>query len=209
MRERGLARRFERHVERAAKRARDRGLDVHGDLARRRDLTGLATFTIDPASARDFDDAISAEALDSGAVRVWVHIADVSAYVPVDSPVDVEARKRATSVYVPGAVEPMLPRALSNDACSLVPCSDRLAVTVELELRGARGRERLLLPLGDSLRRAAGLRAGRSHLRRRGLGRRTLGRRAARRPRRRRRSGSGPGAGRCARRRLRGAGVRL
>jgi ribonuclease R len=138
MRERGLARRFERHVERAAKRARDRGLDVHGDLARRRDLTGLATFTIDPASARDFDDAISAEALDSGAVRVWVHIADVSAYVAVDSPVDVEARKRATSVYVPGAVEPMLPRELSNDACSLVPFSDRLAVTAELELRGAR-----------------------------------------------------------------------
>ena len=138
MLDRGLARRFERHVERAAKRARDRGLDVHGDLARRRDLTGLATFTIDPASARDFDDAISAEALDSGAVRVWVHIADVSAYVPVDSPVDVEARRRATSVYVPGAVEPMLPRELSNDACSLVPFSDRLAVTAELELRGAR-----------------------------------------------------------------------
>ncbi len=137
MRERGLARGFDHHVQRAAKRARDRGLDVRGDLASRRDLTELATFTIDPLSARDFDDAISAEALPGGGTRVWVHIADVSAYVPEGSPVDVQARERATSVYVPGAVEPMLPQALSNDACSLVPARERLAVTAELELHGA------------------------------------------------------------------------
>jgi ribonuclease R len=137
MHERGLGRGFERHVQRAAKRARDRGLDVRGDISSRRDLTDLPTFTIDPASARDFDDAISAEALDSGSTRVWVHIADVSAYVEEGSPVDVEARKRATSVYVPGAVEPMLPRELSNDACSLVPARERLAVTAELRLDGA------------------------------------------------------------------------
>jgi ribonuclease R len=68
---------------------------------------------------------------------VWVHIADVSAYVRPGSAVDREAYRRATSVYVPGAVEPMLPEALSNDACSLVPAQDRLAVTVELELRDA------------------------------------------------------------------------
>jgi ribonuclease R len=135
--ERGLARGFERHVEHAARRARERGLDVRGDVDSRRDLTGLATFTIDPASARDFDDAISAQELDRERVRVWVHIADVSAYVAEGSPVDEEARRRATSVYVPGAVAPMLPRALSNDACSLVPGRERLAVTVELELRGA------------------------------------------------------------------------
>ena len=137
MRERGLARGFERHVQRAANRARDRGLDVRGDVSSRRDLTELTTFTIDPASARDFDDAISAESLSDGGTRVWVHIADVSAYVPEDSPVDVEARRRATSVYVPGAVEPMLPEALSNDACSLVFGRERLAVTAELELHGA------------------------------------------------------------------------
>jgi ribonuclease R len=137
MRERGLARRFERHVERAANRARDRGLDAHEDLNTRRDLTDLPTFTIDPLSARDFDDAVSAESLAGGAVRVWVHIADVSAYVSEGSSVDLEARRRASSVYVPGAVEPMLPEALSNDACSLVPARERLAVTVELELRGA------------------------------------------------------------------------
>jgi ribonuclease R len=137
MRERGLARGFERGVQRAANRARDQGLEVRGDLASRRDLTELTTFTIDPASARDFDDAISAERIAGGGTRVWVHIADVSAYVPEDSPVDVEARRRATSVYVPGAVEPMLPEALSNDACSLVFGSERLAVTAELELNGA------------------------------------------------------------------------
>ncbi|HTA35200.1 MAG TPA: RNB domain-containing ribonuclease, partial [Solirubrobacteraceae bacterium] len=135
--ERGLPRGFERHVERAARRARDRRLDVRDDLDSRRDLTTLATFTIDPLSARDFDDAISAEALGDDATRVWVHIADVSAYVPEGSPVDAEALRRATSVYVPGAVTPMLPEALSNDACSLVPARERLAVTVELELRGA------------------------------------------------------------------------
>jgi ribonuclease R len=137
MRERGLARGFDRNVQRAANRARDEGLEVRGDLDSRRDLTELTTFTIDPASARDFDDAISAERLAGGGTRVWVHIADVSAYVPEDSPVDVEARRRATSVYVPGAVEPMLPEALSNDACSLVFGRERLAVTAELELHGA------------------------------------------------------------------------
>jgi ribonuclease R len=136
-RERGLPRAFEHHVERAARRARDRRLDVRGDLDSRRDLTELATFTIDPLSARDFDDAISAEALADGATRVCVHIADVSAYVPEGSAVDEEALRRATSVYMPGAVTPMLPEALSNDACSLVPARERLAVTVELELRGA------------------------------------------------------------------------
>jgi ribonuclease R len=137
MRERGLSRKFDRLVERDAKRARDRGLGAQADLAARRDLTDLPTFTIDPASARDFDDAISADSLPDGGVRVWVHIADVSAYVKEGSLVDAEARTRATSVYVPGAVEPMLPAALSNDACSLVPGRERLAVTAELELRGA------------------------------------------------------------------------
>jgi ribonuclease R len=137
MRERGLARDFERHVQRAAKKARDQGLEVRGDLSSRRDLTGLTTFTIDPVSARDFDDAISAEVTAAGSIRVWVHIADVSAYVREGSPVDVEARRRGTSVYAPGAVEPMLPKELSNDACSLIPQRERLAVTVELELEDA------------------------------------------------------------------------
>jgi ribonuclease R len=103
----------------------------------RRDLTALATFTIDPVTARDFDDAISAELRDDGRTRIWVHIADVSAYVRPGSLVDREAARRGTSVYVPGRVEPMLPEALSNDACSLVPFQDRAAVTVELDFAGA------------------------------------------------------------------------
>ncbi len=136
MRDRGLARRFEQGVERAARAARERPR-VAVDAAARRDLREKATFTIDPIAARDFDDALSAERQEDGAIMVWVHIADVSAYVREGSPVDVEARERATSVYVPGAVEPMLPEALSSDACSLLPGRERAAVTVELELHGA------------------------------------------------------------------------
>jgi ribonuclease R len=99
----------------------------------RRDLTALSTFTVDPASARDFDDAVSAQREGDGA-RIWVHIADVAAHVRPGSPLDVEARRRANSTYVPAAVEPMLPHALSSDACSLAPGVERLAVTAEIEL---------------------------------------------------------------------------
>src|SRR5205807_9248494 len=93
-----------------------------------------------PIGARDFDDATSAAEEADGARRVWVHIADVSAYVRSGSLLDREAYRRGTSVYVPGAVEPMLPGALSNSACSLVPGQDRLAVTVELVLEDDRVR---------------------------------------------------------------------
>jgi ribonuclease R len=99
----------------------------------RRDLTALSTFTVDPATARDFDDAVSAQREGAGA-RAWIHIADVAAHVRPGSPLDVEARRRANSTYVPGAVEPMLPHALSSDACSLAPGVERLAVTAEIEL---------------------------------------------------------------------------
>jgi ribonuclease R len=104
----------------------------------RRDLTELPTFTVDPATARDFDDAVSAQR-DGEGIRVWIHIADVAAHVRPGSPLDREARLRANSTYVPGAVEPMLPRALSDEACSLAPQVERLAVTAEVEL-DTRGR---------------------------------------------------------------------
>jgi len=133
MLDRGLARAFDPAVERDARAAGER---VRSDYASRRDLRKLATFTIDPVSARDFDDAISAEALGGDLVRVWVHIADVAAHVQEGSLVDREARRRATSVYAPGAVEPMLPHSLSSDACSLMPGVERAAVTVEMELNG-------------------------------------------------------------------------
>jgi ribonuclease R len=104
----------------------------------RRDLTALATFTVDPATARDFDDAVSAEAAGDG-VRLWIHIADVAAHVQPGGGLDSEALRRGTSTYVPGTVEPMLPAALSDAACSLAPGVDRLAVTAEMVL-GADGR---------------------------------------------------------------------
>jgi ribonuclease R len=103
------------------------------------DLRELPTFTIDPDDARDFDDAISARR-ERELVRLWVHIADVTAYLRPGGPLEREALRRGTSVYVPGAVEPMLPEVLSGDACSLRPGEDRLAVTVELEMHGTEPR---------------------------------------------------------------------
>jgi ribonuclease R len=106
---------------------------AEGSGDRRRDLTELPTFTIDPATARDFDDAISVRREQDG-LRLWVHIADVAAHVRPGTPLDLEARRRANSTYAPGAVEPMLPRALSEDACSLAPEVERPAVSAEIEL---------------------------------------------------------------------------
>jgi len=108
--------------------------------AERRDLTALDTFTVDPATARDFDDAVSASEEADG-IRIWVHIADVAAHVRPGSALDREAARRANSVYVPGTVEPMLPLRLSADACSLAPGVERLAVTTEIAI-GPDGRAR-------------------------------------------------------------------
>ncbi len=100
------------------------------------DLRDLPTFTIDPDDAQDFDDAVSARR-ENGRTRMWVHIADVTAYRRPGGRLEREAQRRGTSVYVPGAVEPMLPEVLSNQACSLRPGEDKLAVTVEMEMSGA------------------------------------------------------------------------
>jgi len=135
MLDRGLRRRFDPAIEHAARTAAE-GSGI-ADVPRR-DLRDLTTFTIDPTTAKDFDDAISAERIGDnvGSWRIWIHIADVSAYVRPGSLIDKEAYRRGTSVYVPGKVEPMLPEALSNGACSLRPDEDRNAVTVEIDLRG-------------------------------------------------------------------------
>ncbi len=135
MLDRGLHRSFPRSAEGEAEHA---VTDPYAADARV-DLTGLPTFTIDPDDAQDFDDAISATRED-GYIRVWVHIADVTAYLRPGGPLEGEAFRRSTSVYVPGAVEPMLPEALSSRACSLRPGEDRLAVTVEMEMHGAEAR---------------------------------------------------------------------
>jgi ribonuclease R len=117
--------------------AGDAAAAAQRDDSGRRDLRDLDTFTVDPASARDFDDAVSAQP-DGDGVRLWIHIADVAAHVRPGSALDAEARRRANSTYVPGAVEPMLPPALSAQACSLAPNVERLAVTAEVAL-GADG----------------------------------------------------------------------
>jgi ribonuclease R len=101
------------------------------DEPERVDLRELHALTIDPEGAKDFDDALSLRREGDG-LRAWVHIADVSAYVPPDSPLDRDAADRAFSVYAPGLVEPMLPERLSNDLCSLRPDVDRRCVTVEV-----------------------------------------------------------------------------
>lgn len=100
----------------------------------RRDLRDRFIITIDPVDARDFDDAISLERTPGGGFKLGVHIADVSHYVQWDSHIDLEARRRTTSVYLADRVLPMLPERLSNDLCSLRPQEDRLAFTVDIEL---------------------------------------------------------------------------
>jgi len=98
----------------------------------RKDLTDLLTITIDPFDARDFDDAISLQRED-GRWRLWVHIADVSHFVTPGAVLDMDARKRATSVYLPDRVVPMIPEIISNHLASLQPDKMRLTKTVEIE----------------------------------------------------------------------------
>jgi ribonuclease R len=95
----------------------------------RKDFRDVTTFTIDPADAKDFDDAISYKELPDGLIEVGIHIADVSFYVVPGSAIDTEARKRATSIYLVDRTIPMLPEVLSNDLCSLNPNLDRLATS--------------------------------------------------------------------------------
>ena len=101
----------------------------------RADLRELPTLTIDPDTAKDFDDALSFRR-EPGGIRAWVHIADVSWFVRPGSPLDHGAAERGFSTYVPGLVAPMLPHELADDACSLRPHQDRLCVTVEMPPHG-------------------------------------------------------------------------
>ena len=124
------------YPERALAEAEGLQLDVEAALADplRRDIRDRFVLTIDPVDARDFDDAISIARTTTGGWNLGVHIADVSHYVAWESSIDLEARSRATSVYLADRVLPMLPERLSNNLCSLVPNEDRLAFTVDIEL---------------------------------------------------------------------------
>jgi ribonuclease R len=103
------------------------------NLTDRDDLTAATIITIDPVDARDFDDAISLEQIENGHWRLGVHIADVAHFVPVGSKLDVEAKLRATSVYLPDLVVPMLPEIISNNLASLQPDRNRYATTAIIE----------------------------------------------------------------------------
>ncbi|GAB4025644.1 ribonuclease R [Spirosoma koreense] len=104
------------------------------DLAKRRDMREVTTFTIDPVDAKDFDDALSVQVLENGNYEIGVHIADVTHYVLPGSKLEAEAYKRATSVYLVDRVVPMLPEKLSNGLCSLRPNEDKLTFSVVFEL---------------------------------------------------------------------------
>ena len=104
------------------------------EILRRRDFRSVTTFTIDPADAKDFDDALSFEQLSEGLYRVGIHIADVSFYVRPGTALDAEAYHRATSVYLVDRTIPMLPEALSNNLCSLNPGADKLCYSAVFDI---------------------------------------------------------------------------
>ncbi len=130
----GLPYRFEKEVEEAA--AKIPVKISKKEIACRRDFRKVCTFTIDPADAKDFDDAISFRYLDNGNMEVGVHIADVTHYVRPGDIIDKEAIERATSVYLVDRTVPMLPEALSNNLCSLRPNEEKLTFSAIFEMNG-------------------------------------------------------------------------
>ncbi len=104
------------------------------EIAKRRDMRNVLTFTIDPKDAKDFDDALSFQRLENGNFEIGIHIADVSHYVQEGTILDDEAFKRATSVYLVDRVVPMLPEVLSNFACSLRPNEEKYTFSAIFEI---------------------------------------------------------------------------
>ena len=131
--ERGFSEEHAEEVNEEANAIKKKGISEE-DKQNRRDFRHVATFTIDPIDAKDFDDAISFQKLDNGRYEVGIHIADVSYYVRPSMALDNEAIARETSVYLVDRCIPMLPEVLSNDLCSLVQGEDRLVMSCVLEL---------------------------------------------------------------------------
>ncbi len=132
MAEYGLPYKYPKAVEKAALKI-DAGI-TEEEVACRRDMREVTTFTIDPKDAKDFDDALSIRRLPDGNWEVGVHIADVTHYVKPDTIIDREAQSRATSVYLVDRVVPMLPEHLSNGICSLRPDEDKLTFSVVFKM---------------------------------------------------------------------------
>ena len=128
----GLPYRFTKEVEHAADKISDK--ITSNDLKGRKDFRDTLTFTIDPADAKDFDDALSFRKLESGNYEIGVHIADVTYYVRPGTPVDKEGQERGTSVYLVDRTVPMLPEKLSNKLCSLRPHEDKLTFSAVFEV---------------------------------------------------------------------------
>ena len=131
--ERGFSDKHKKEVTDEADEIKKRGI-TEEDKKDRRDFRGVATFTIDPIDAKDFDDAISFKKLENGHYEVGIHIADVSYYVKPTTALDEEAIARETSVYLVDRCIPMLPEVLSNDLCSLVQGEDRLVMSAVFEI---------------------------------------------------------------------------
>jgi len=126
--DKGLSIDFPENVEREAKEIENTAINlIAKEVKKRRDMRGATTFTIDPETAKDFDDALSFNELPNGNIEIGIHIADVTHYVVSGGDIDKEATKRATSIYLVDRTIPMLPEELSNDICSLMPDVERLA----------------------------------------------------------------------------------
>jgi ribonuclease R len=133
----GFSKAFPESVQKAAQELFATKEQIFADALKdpkRHDIRNVMTMTIDPVDAKDFDDALSCQVLPNGNIEVGIHIADVSHYVRDNDGIDMEAKERATSVYLVDRVIPMLPEILSNDLCSLRPNEDRLAFSAIFEL---------------------------------------------------------------------------
>jgi len=133
--DRGLVMGFSEEIEKAAAEIKEKSEKmIADDMPNRKDLRNLKVFTIDPADAKDFDDAISVEYLKDGNYRIGVHIADPTFFVKPGSVIDREAQERATSIYLVDRTIPMLPEVLSNDLCSLNPNEDKMAFSLIFDM---------------------------------------------------------------------------
>ncbi len=138
----GFSENFPEEISKAAQELYDNKDKIFSEAIadpKRRDMRGTLTMTIDPADAKDFDDALSFKTLENGNYEIGIHIADVSHYVKEGQPIDTEAHERGTSIYLVDRVIPMLPEVLSNDLCSLRPNEDRLAFSAVFEVNSDAG----------------------------------------------------------------------